>query len=179
MSDHHNPDSGRIASEEDLRTWLLAYELNLDVYILANRFLLEGFKEAVARATVDMLETAGADAAVAEVLYLCRKLYDGLPATDPLLAMIFARVGFLQPWRGPAEKEASAFLAANPDIATMLLREMAARREDEVGGRFLPSMVRPGQGFGSSQPQSDPLGRHHRLPNVGMPPGPPVGPYFD
>ncbi len=59
---------------EDLRTWLLAYELNLDVYICANKFLMDDFKREVARATVDMLETAGSDAAVPEVLRLCRKL---------------------------------------------------------------------------------------------------------
>ncbi|KAH6845398.1 hypothetical protein B0I37DRAFT_183858 [Chaetomium sp. MPI-CAGE-AT-0009] len=136
-----DPNGGRI-SGEDLRTWLLAYELNMDVYIMANKFLLEGFKKEVARAAIDMLETAGSDAAVAEVLFLCRKLYDGLPESDPLLKMVFARVGFLQPWRR-AEREASDFLAANPEIAPLLLREMAARREDDVNGRALPSMVRP------------------------------------
>lgn len=141
-----DPNGGRI-SGEDLRTWLLAYELHMDVYIVANKFLLEGFKKEVARAAVDMLETAGSDAAVAEVLFLCRKLYDGLPESDPLLKMVFARVGFLQPWRR-AEREAADFLAANPEIAPLLLREMAARREDDVNGRALPSMVRPWYAFG-------------------------------
>ncbi|KAK4043635.1 hypothetical protein C8A01DRAFT_43392 [Parachaetomium inaequale] len=136
-----DPNGGRIAGE-DLRTWLLAYELNLDVYILANKFLLDGFKKEIARAAVDMLETAGSDAAVVEVLYLCRKLYDGLPETDPLLKMVFARVGFLQPWRS-AERETGEFMMGNPEIAPLLLREMAARREDDVNGRALPSMVRP------------------------------------
>ncbi|KAK3300943.1 uncharacterized protein B0H64DRAFT_27470 [Chaetomium fimeti] len=141
-----DPNGGRI-SGEDLRTWLLTYELHMDVYIVANKFLLEGFKKEVARAAIDMLETAGSDAAVAEVLFLCRKLYDGLPESDPLLKMVFARVGFLQPWRR-AEREAADFLAANPEIAPLLLREMAARREDDVNGRALPSMVRPWYAFG-------------------------------
>ncbi|KAK4239814.1 hypothetical protein C8A03DRAFT_13817 [Achaetomium macrosporum] len=136
-----DPNGGRIAGE-DLRTWLLAYELNLDVYIVANKFLLEDFKKEIARAAVDMLESAGSDAAVFEVLCLCRKLYDGLPETDPLLKMVFARVGFLQPWRR-APQETNEFLLANPEIAPLLLREMAARREDDVNGRALPSMVRP------------------------------------
>ena len=136
-----DPNAPRI-SGEDLRTWLLAYELNIDVYILANKFLLEGFKTEIARAAIDMLETAGADAAVPQVLFLCRKLYEGLPENDNLLKMIFARVGFLQPWRqGPDETQ--DFLVHNPEIAPLLLREMAARREDDLNGRSLPSMERP------------------------------------
>lgn len=130
-------------SGEDLRTWLLAYELNIDVYILANKYLLDGFKTEVARAAIDMLETAGPDAAVPRVLFLCRKLYEGLPENDSLLKMIFARVGFLQPWRH-APDETQDFLLGNPEIAPLLLREMAARREeDPVSGRALPSMERP------------------------------------
>lgn len=130
-------------SGEDLRTWLLAYELNIDVYILANKFLLDGFKTEVARVAIDMLETAGPDAAVPEVLFLCRKLYEGLPENDNLLKMIFARVGFLQPWRH-SPNETQEFLLSNPEIAPLLLREMAARREeDPVNGRALPSMERP------------------------------------
>jgi hypothetical protein len=137
---------GRLSTEEDLRTWLQAYELNLDVYILANKFLLDGFKREIARCAVDMLETAGADAAVPQVLFLCRKLYDGLPETDPLLRMISARVAFLQPWRHAPPEQTNDFWLGNPEIAPLLLREMAARREDEVAaayGRQLPSMVRP------------------------------------
>ncbi|KAK0731601.1 hypothetical protein B0H67DRAFT_79742 [Lasiosphaeris hirsuta] len=133
--------SARI-SGEDLRTWLLAYELNIDVYILANKFLLEGFKAEIARAAIDMLETAGADAAVPKVLFLCHKLYEGLPENDPLLKMIFARVGFLQPWR-QAPDETQDFLVAHPEIAPLLLKEMASRREEDFNGRALPSMERP------------------------------------
>ncbi len=75
------------------------------MYICANKFLMEDFKREVARVTIDMLETAGSDAAVPEVLRLCRKLYQGLSEVDPLLKMIFARVGFLQPvlWGRDAE----------------------------------------------------------------------------
>ncbi|KXX77547.1 hypothetical protein MMYC01_207029 [Madurella mycetomatis] len=138
-----DPNTGRLSTEEDLRTWLLAYELNLDVYILANKFLLEGFKREIARCAVDMLETAGSDAAVPQVLFLCRKLYDGLPESDPLLKMISARVAFLQPWRRAPVEETNEFWMGNPEIAPLLLREMAARREEEGNGRQLPSMVRP------------------------------------
>lgn len=46
-----------------------------------------------------MLESAGTDAAVPQVLFLCKRLWKGLPESDPLLKMVFARVGFLQPWR--------------------------------------------------------------------------------
>lgn len=46
-----------------------------------------------------MLESAGTDAAVPQVLFLCKRLWEGLPESDPLLKMVFARVGFLQPWR--------------------------------------------------------------------------------
>ena len=136
-----NVAPARIAGE-DLRTWLLTYELNIDVYILANKFLLEGFKTEIARAAIDMLETAGSDAAVPAVLFLCRKLYDGLPENDNLLKMVFARVGFLQPWRHSPE-ETNEFLVANPEIAPLLLREMASRREEDAVGRALPSMERP------------------------------------
>lgn len=131
-------------SGEDLRTWLLAYELNLDVYILANKFLVEGFKRTVARAAVDMLETAGADAAVPQVLRLCAKLRAGLPETDPLLRMVFARVGFLQGLLWKREPEATErFLVENPDVAAVMLRETVVRREEDFGGRNLPSMERP------------------------------------
>jgi len=159
---------GRIAGE-DLRTWLLAYELHIDVYILANKFLLQGFKREIARVTIDMLETAGPDAAVPKVLSLCQKLYEGLPENDQLLKMIFARVGFLQPWlvasssftstSASIEKDGGChdgdgggggggmsiqeFWQQHPDIAPLLLREAMSRRGDDYGGRSLPSMERP------------------------------------
>lgn len=139
-----NAEGPRIAGE-DLRTWLLTYELHLDVYILANKFLLTGFKQEVTRVVIDMLETAGADVAVPQVLALCKKLYEGLSESDPLLKMIFARVGFLQPWRADAEAT-TTFLVGNPDISALMLREMAARREDDAEGRSLPSMERASDG---------------------------------
>jgi hypothetical protein len=133
---------GRIFGE-DLRTWLLAYELNIDVYILANKFLMDGFKREVARAAIDMLETAGSDAAVPQVLKLCGKLRSGLPESDPLLKMVFARVGFLQGllWRRDPETT-ERFLVENPDVAAFILRETVVRREEDYGGRNLPSMER-------------------------------------
>jgi len=123
---------------------LLAYELNIDVYILANKFLVDGFKREVARVAIDMLETAGSDAAVPQVLQLCAKLRLGLPETDPLLKMVFARVGFLQSllWRREPEST-EKFLVENPDVAAVILRETVVRREEDYGGRSLPSMERP------------------------------------
>ncbi|KAK5663457.1 hypothetical protein OQA88_3886 [Cercophora sp. LCS_1] len=138
----NDPNGAARISGEDLRTWLLAYELHIDVYILANKYLLEGFKTEISRVAIDMLESAGADAAVPQVLFLCNKLYEGLPETDNLLKMIFARVGFLQPWR-QAPEETQDFLMNHPEIAPLLLREMAARREEDIHGRALPSMERP------------------------------------
>ena len=201
---------GRIRGE-DMRTWLMAYELNMDVYLCADRFLMFGLKHAVAQSTIDMLETAGADAAQPEVLRLCRKLYDGLvhigsgfevkvdmdrnssdededvpdapgvgprpplyaPATplplDRLLRKILARVGFLQPtfWRlFPAET--GEFLVSNPDVAALMLRETAARREVEnsASGRQLPSMA-----FSWELPPT-PTTRHQAFP-FGPARGPP------
>ena len=72
-----DPNGDRIKGE-DLRTWLLTYSLDLDVYICANKFMMDDFKSEVARHVVDMLETAGSDAAQPEVLQLCRKMYHGL-----------------------------------------------------------------------------------------------------
>ncbi|RYP56540.1 hypothetical protein DL771_011859 [Monosporascus sp. 5C6A] len=131
-------------SGQDLRTWLLTYELNIDVYICANKFLLDGFKQAIARTCIDMLETAGADAAQIEVLELCRKLYQGLPESDRLLRMIFARIGYLQPhlFRRAAH-ETLEFLHAHPEVSALVLREMGARREEDLGRNQLPAMERP------------------------------------
>lgn len=159
-----DPNGGGRISGEDLRTWLMAYELNIDVYILANKFLLDDFKREIARVAIDMLETAGSDAAVPEVLFMCHKLYEGLPENDNLLKMIFARVGFLQPWR-KAPEETQDFLIAHPEIAPLLLREMAARREEDFGGRTLPSMER----VWFPQPTMDPMMSPYRPGAVGGP----------
>ncbi|KAL7629322.1 hypothetical protein AAE478_000842 [Parahypoxylon ruwenzoriense] len=140
-----NDDGGggdRIQGHQDMRTWLLTYELNIDVYICANKFLLDDFKRAVARACVDMLEAAGADAARIEVLRLCRKLYQGVPESDILLRMVFARVGFLSPdlWRR-APEETSDFFHAHPEVSALMFKETLVRREEEQGD--LPAMERP------------------------------------
>ncbi|RSM02233.1 hypothetical protein CEP52_008061 [Fusarium oligoseptatum] len=131
---------------EDLRTWLLAYELNLDVYICANRFLMDDFRKAVMRSCVDMLETAGADAAQTEVLQLTKKLYNGVPEIDPLLKMVLARVGFLQPllWKR-APEETSEFLVTNPELAAAILRETVMRHDAISGMAVFPSMEHAGE----------------------------------
>ncbi|KAG6363369.1 hypothetical protein INS49_008467 [Diaporthe citri] len=128
---------------EDMRTWLIAYELNIDVYICADRYMLDGFKDKISRVTIDQLESAGLDAAQVEVLRLCRKIYDGVGDEDPLLRMVFARVGFLQPtlWK-TAPEETGAFLLANPEVATLMLKETSIRRDEDVHGSHLPSMER-------------------------------------
>ncbi|KAJ4352827.1 hypothetical protein N0V85_009631, partial [Neurospora sp. IMI 360204] len=81
----------RLSTPADLHTWLLCYEHTLSVYILANKFLLDDFKAEIARHAIDMLESAGTDAAVPQVLFLCKRLWEGLPESDPLLKMVFAR----------------------------------------------------------------------------------------
>ncbi|KAF3762424.1 hypothetical protein M406DRAFT_219620, partial [Cryphonectria parasitica EP155] len=125
---------------QDMRTWLMTYELNIDVYICANKFLLDGFKQKVARVMIDMLEAAGADAARVEVLRLCTKLYGGVSENDSLLKMIFARVGFLQTalWRR-APVETNQFLTENPEVGALILKEMAIRREADLSSG-IPSM---------------------------------------
>lgn len=134
-------NSARIKGE-DMRTWLIAYAFNLDVYICANKFLLDDFKQKIARVTIDMLETAGSDAATIEVLELCTKLYDGVSDKDPLLEMVFARVGFLQTtlWR-TAPLETNEFLIENPEVAALVLKEMAIRGAVDLRSG-MPSMER-------------------------------------
>ncbi|KAK1636705.1 hypothetical protein BDP81DRAFT_298037, partial [Colletotrichum phormii] len=69
-------DGDRIRGE-DMRTFLLTYELSLEVYIVANKFLMDDFKTVIQRHCIDMLESAGPDAAQSIVLQLCSKLYAG------------------------------------------------------------------------------------------------------
>lgn len=149
-------DPARIKGE-DMRTWLITYELNIDVYICANKFLLDDFKTKVARVIIDSLETAGADAAQIEVLQLCTKLYDGISDNDPLLKMVFARIGFLQStlWR-KVPLETNEFLVENPEIGALILKEMAVRGETDLRSG-LPSMER------NSMPHPPPmLGSMHQ-----------------
>ncbi|KAG7114594.1 hypothetical protein HYQ45_016541 [Verticillium longisporum] len=131
---------GRIHGE-DMRTWFQTYALSIEVYICANKFLMNDFKAAIRRRCVDMLETAGGDAATPEVLRLCAALYAGVPESDLLLKMVFARIGFLQPllWQRTPQ-ETSEFLIGHPDVAALVLREAALRREEDIGGQSLPSM---------------------------------------
>lgn len=139
-----DPYGGGRIKGEDLQTWLLAYELCIEVYICADTYLMEEFKAEVSRRTIDMLETAGSDAAQPRVLQSCARLVHNVGEADCLSRMVLARAGFLQSllWSRFAE-ETNEFLMANPDVAALMLREMAARREDEPSGRTLPSMHRP------------------------------------
>jgi len=134
-----------IAGEEDMRTWLLTYRLTLDVYMLAHRFLMPDFKAAAARYAIDMLESAGTDAAHPDILQLCLSLYENVGEADRLARMVLARAGFLQPWlwrRYPGET--NEFLVAHPELAATMLRETTVRRETEVGTFSLPSLERVG-----------------------------------
>jgi hypothetical protein len=119
----------------------MAYELNLEVYICAVRLLMDDLQRMVMRSTIDMLETAGSEAAQTRVLQLCAKLRAGVDDTDALLTMILARVGFLQAllWeRAPVET--GDFLVANPELAAMMLREMSRRHDQRSSLRELPAM---------------------------------------
>lgn len=120
----------------------MAYELNIDVYICADKYLLDDFKPKIARVVIDMLETAGPDAAEVEVLRLCARLWDGVSESDALLRMVFARVGFLQStmWRR-APAETNGFLVENPEIGALILKEMAMRGETDLRSA-IPSMER-------------------------------------
>ncbi|KAK7756840.1 hypothetical protein SLS62_001285 [Diatrype stigma] len=119
-----------------------------------------------------VLETAGADAAQMEVLELCDRLYGGLPESDRLLRMVFARVGFLQPQlfrRSPAA--ALAFLHAHPEVSALLLREVGARREEDfyppgvAAGSGGMGMGMAGGGPGSGGPHHPHAHHHHNNPN--------------
>ncbi|EMR62114.1 hypothetical protein UCREL1_10950 [Eutypa lata UCREL1] len=165
--------NGDRISGQDLQTWLLAYEHSIDVYICANKFLLDGFKQAIARVCIDMLETAGADAAQVEVLRLCDRLYGGVPESDRLLRMVFARVGFLQPHlfrRAP--RRTLDFLHGHPEVSALLLREMGARREEDIGNSGLP-VGHPSYNYNYPFP---PMERPQPPPGPPPPPGPFDGP---
>jgi hypothetical protein len=125
----------------EMPVWLMTYELNIDVYICAVRFLMDDLQETVMRSTIDMLETAGTEAAHVQVLRLCGRLRDGVPETDPLLTMVLARVGFLQAlmWKH-APIETGEFLIANPELAAAMLRETSRRHEIQDKFRNLPAM---------------------------------------
>ncbi len=93
-------------------------------------------------------------------------LTKGLSEDDPLLKMIFARVGFLQPllWGRDADGTGQ-FLVCHPEVAALMLRETANRRQDDVGGRLLPSMERPWL----PPPPPPPADFHQFMPRGGYP----------
>lgn len=45
-------------SQEDIRTWSLAYSLSIDVYVCAERYLMQDFKAAIASFVVNRYVTA-------------------------------------------------------------------------------------------------------------------------
>ena len=130
-------------SVEDLRTWSLAYSLSVDVYVCAERYLMQDFKECIAAYIINNFEIAGLEAALPSVLQSCKKLSAGVSPMDPLLKKVFARVGFLQArlWKNYPE-ETSTFFAENPEIAVLLMREMVERKEEDIKDD-LPAMERP------------------------------------
>jgi hypothetical protein len=88
-------------------------------------------------------EVAGVEAAVPAVLQSCKVLYNGVSAVDPLLKKVFARVGFLQArlWKNFPE-ETQGFFMENPELALLIMKEMAERREQDKFDS-LPPMDRP------------------------------------
>jgi len=130
-------------SQEDLRTWALAYSLSVEVYVCADRYLMPDFKACVSTCIIDNFENAGLDAALPTVLQSCKTLQAGLSPMDPLLKKVFARVGFLQArlWKNFPE-ETGAFFMENPELATVIMKEMIERREEDIKDD-LPAMERP------------------------------------
>ncbi|EFQ26403.1 uncharacterized protein GLRG_01547 [Colletotrichum graminicola M1.001] len=72
-------DGDRIRGE-DMRTWLAIYDLSISVYACANKYLMDDFKAAIQRHCVDMLESAGSDAAQSTVLQLSAAVAAGTAA---------------------------------------------------------------------------------------------------
>lgn len=129
-------------TSEDMRTWLMAYDLTVDVYICADRYCMNEFKECIAKHITDYLETAGLDAAQPLVLECCKKLHAGLTNNDVLLKKVFARVGFLlsRLWKNFPE-ETQLFWMDNPEVGVLIMKETMERREIESGDN-LPAMDR-------------------------------------
>ncbi|KAG4438137.1 hypothetical protein IFR05_006384 [Cadophora sp. M221] len=130
-------------SQEDIRTWALAYSLSIDVYVCAERYLMQDFKVAIAAFVVNSFEVAGVEAAIPAVLQSCQILQAGVSSMDPLLRKVFARVGFLQArlWKHFPE-ETQIFFTENPDLAILIMKEMVQRREEDKHDS-LPPMDRP------------------------------------
>lgn len=129
-------------TEEDSRSWLMAYELSIDVYICADRYLMDEFKKCVAKSIEDQLETAGMDAAEPRVLHCCKKLHDALPENDVLLRKVFARVGFMLPrLQQNFSHETQDFWIDNVEVGYTIMKETMERREVDHGDT-LPAMDR-------------------------------------
>jgi len=132
-------------SPEDSRTWCLAYTLSVDVYVCAERYLMQDFKACIAAYIVNAFEVVGVEAAQPSVLRSCRTLLNGVSPSDLLLKKVFARVGFLQArlWRKFPD-DTQQFFADNPELATLIMKEMIERREEELFIKNdLPAMERP------------------------------------
>lgn len=130
-------------SQEDLRTWAMAYSLSVEVYVCADRFLMPDFKTCVSACIIDNFEIAGLDAALPAVLHSLKTLHAGLSPMDPLLKKVFARVGFLQArmWDNFRD-ETEAFFRDNMELSVVIMREMMLRREEDSKDD-LPAMERP------------------------------------
>lgn len=130
-------------SQEDLRTWALAYTLSVEVYVCADRFLMPDFKDHVSAYIIDNFEIAGLDAALPAVLQSLKTLHTGLSPMDLLLKKVFARVGFLQArlWDNFPE-ETQAFFQDNLELSVIIMKEMMERREED-NKDDLPAMERP------------------------------------
>lgn len=138
-TDDATANEGYRIQGQDLQTWLLTYELAIDVYICAHKFLMKDLKAAVARVCIDLLESAGEDAADIQVLLLCQRLHAGVPESDRLLRMVSARVGFLYPaLNRRAPDETTSFLAVYPEVSILMFTETLRRREKDTGGRLPP-----------------------------------------
>lgn len=142
---------------EDLRTWVAMYELSIDVYICAERYLMEGLKECVAIFLTDNFERAGMDAAQPAVLQSCTKLFRGVRESDEFVKRVFARTGFLlaRLWRNYPQ-ETHEWYMENSDVGVRLTKEMVSRREVDSKDD-LPPMVRR-----KSPPRRDGVGSYGR-----------------
>jgi hypothetical protein len=135
-------------SREDLRTWSAAYTLSIEVYVCADRYLMQDLKACIAAFIINRyvtsrdftprsltsysFEVAGLEAALPEVLRSCKTLYNGVSSMDPLLqARLFKNF----------QEETQAFFSENPELAFLIMKEMVERREEDIKDD-LPSMER-------------------------------------
>ncbi|KAI0383812.1 hypothetical protein F5Y04DRAFT_278438 [Hypomontagnella monticulosa] len=118
----------------DARAWRVFYELNIDVYICAHKFLLWDLKAAVANICTDMLGSVRPNTADIDILYLCVKLHAALPEFDPLLVRVFKFVGFLHPTlsrRWP--QETKEFSKKFPEVAARIIPKVLVPHAGEEG----------------------------------------------